>query len=312
MLEISGKRVESGTKIQCMLGPADYSMPATIIAGKYPGKTLVVTAQIHGGEYAGTPAVINIAREIDPECVHGNLVLFHLVNVSGFFSGINAYVAEDGGNLNGCYPGSPDGTVSQRIADYFVKEILPHSDALLDLHGGGMNEALSPCLFYPGADEATRAASLMMADATDIPNYVISRSKVGEMGYAGNVMHIPSLLLERGYGGLCLEEWVVDYEKDLRRVMDHLGILSFEGESVCPKNNYENVVYLAAEENGIWYPYIEVDQVLKKGDALGRVEDFFGNVLREYHAEGDGKVLYYRTAKNSLMGHNLVTYALFK
>lgn len=310
MLEICGKKLESGTKLQCWLGPEGYPMPVTLIAGARPGKTLVVTAQIHGGEYAGTPAVIRLAKVTDPAELSGNLVLFHLVNVSGFYSGNNAYVAEDHGNLNGCYPGSPDGTVSLRIADFFVKNIMPCADALVDLHGGGLNEKLSPCLFYPGKDEKTMERSLRMAEATDIPNFVISRSATGEMGYAGNVLNIPALLLERGYGGMCLEEWVDDYVMDLKRIMASLGICSCETGSVCEKRNYVNAVYLEAEEDGIWYPAVVLNQKVKKGQFLGHVEDFFGKRLNEYYAEGDGEVLYFRFAKNAVKGHNLVTYGL--
>ena len=45
---------------------ADYEMPAILVNGAKPGKTLLVTAGIHSGEFNGTPAVIRTAREIDP------------------------------------------------------------------------------------------------------------------------------------------------------------------------------------------------------------------------------------------------------
>lgn len=310
MLEICNKRIDSGNKVRCSLGPDDYPMPATLICGGKPGKTLLVTAQIHSGEYAGTPAVIKLANDIEPASLEGNLILFHLVNVSGFFEGINAYVPEDHGNLNGCYPGN-DNTVSGRIASFFVKEIFPHVDAAIDLHCGGMNEKLSPCLFYPGANEETKRRSLEIAEVTDIPDFIISRSQKGEVGYAGNVMGIPSLLLERGYGGLYDTSWGEAYYNDLRFILAHLGMYGYEKTSSCHKRDFVNAVYMEAEENGLWFPAVDLNQHVHKGTYLGRVEDFYGNLLNEYFAEGDGEVMYYRTSMNAVKGHNLVTYVLY-
>ena len=97
---------------------------------------------------------------------------------------------------------------------------------------------------------------------------------------------------------------------DLKRIMASLGICSRETGSVCEKRNYVNAVYLEAEEDGIWYPAVVLNQKVKKGQFLGHVEDFFGKRLNEYYAEGDGEVLYFRFAKNAVKGHNLVTYGL--
>ena len=84
MWNICGQELNRGEKRQVILRPdmEDYELPATLICGKEPGKTVVVTAQIHAGEYNGTPAVIQAAKEIDPEKLKGSLVLMHCVNTS--------------------------------------------------------------------------------------------------------------------------------------------------------------------------------------------------------------------------------------
>ena len=141
-----------GTKRQFTAGPEGYPFPCTVIAGKEEGKTVLITAQIHSGEYPGTPALIRLAERLDPAELKGTLILIPCVNITGFYAGTNAYVPEDHGNLNAAYPGDPD-TVTGRIAQYFVQELFPHADFVLDLHSGGMNEALTPCLFFPALKE---------------------------------------------------------------------------------------------------------------------------------------------------------------
>ena len=65
---------EGAGKVFCTLGPEEYPMDAVCITGKYPGRTVLITAQIHSGEYPGTPAVIHTANAIDPDDVHGRLI----------------------------------------------------------------------------------------------------------------------------------------------------------------------------------------------------------------------------------------------
>ena len=43
----------------------------------------------------------------------------------------------DGGNLNRSFPGRPDGTPTEKIADYFIRTLAPMADFVLDLHSGG-------------------------------------------------------------------------------------------------------------------------------------------------------------------------------
>ena len=42
----------------------DYEMPVFLFNGAKEGKTLLISAGIHSGEYAGTPAVIRAGREL--------------------------------------------------------------------------------------------------------------------------------------------------------------------------------------------------------------------------------------------------------
>ena len=312
MWNICGHQLQPGEKKQVALSPnvEGYEMPATLIAGKNEGKTVLITAQIHSGEYPGTPAVIHLAKELSPEKLCGNLILVHCVNTSGFWAKSSARVPEDGVNLNGDYPGDPEGTTGLRIADYFVKEIFPNIDFLCDLHSGGTMEPLTPCLFFPKAEKVTeraRAAAL----ALDIPYPIASWNERGECGYAAFHCGVPGLLLENGHSSRCEPEWVAFYEKNLHLLLDHLGMYALEQPlSVCKKKVYEKAVYLTSDVHGLWYPEIREDMEIRKGQLLGRVEDFFGSLVKEYYADEDGRVFYYTSGLSIREGDPLVAYGL--
>ena len=310
MFTICGHSLAPGEKKQAVLQPLPgYEMPSTLICGAKPGKTVLITAGIHSGEYPGIPAVIRTARDIDPAQVAGNLLLIHCVNTSGFWARTDCLVAEDGGNLNANYPGAPDGTVSQRIADYFVTQIFPHVDFVADLHSGSQQEPLTPCLFFPKW-EPVRAEALSAAKALDIPYLIQSMSKTGEFSYAAHAMDIPALLLERGHSGFCEEEWIDSYCKDLRLLLKHLSCCPCDEQSNVEKHVFIKTIYLEAEEDGVWYCSVKPNAAVKKGQLLGRIEDFYGNVLHEYRAEADGIVFYHCCGLSVKAGRNLVAYGV--
>lgn len=312
MWNICQKTLGPGEKCQVTLQPymEEYEIPATLICGAEPGRTVVVTAQIHAGEYNGTPAVIQAAREIDPERLRGNLVLMHCVNTSGFWQRHWRTLPEDGFNLNADYPGRPDGTTGEKLADWFVKEIFPKTDFLLDLHGGSVNEILTPCLFYPKAENVTEE-SLAAARALDVPYLIASETTGGEYSYAANYHAIPGLLLERGYGGFCREEWIAGHKRNIYLLLRHLGMYESgePGADIRPAV-YERAVYLECERTGLWYPAVKEDEKIVKGQLLGRLEDMFGNVVKEFYAGGDGVVFYYMGGLLARKGDTLVAYGL--
>ena len=73
---------------------------------------------------------------------------------------------------------------------------------MMDMHSGGQQEPLTPCLFYPLAEAVTEEA-LVPARALDIPWLIASTATAGQYSYAANYHKVPGLLVERGYGGFC-------------------------------------------------------------------------------------------------------------
>lgn len=312
MWNICGQQLKLGEKWQGMLKPnmEDYELPATLICGIEPRRTVLVTAQIHAGEYNGTPAVIQAAQEICPKKLKGNLIFLHCVNSSGFLKQHWRILPEDGFNLNADYPGREDGTVGERLADWFVKEIFPKVDFVLDLHGGSVNERLSPCLFYPTAEKVVKE-SLAAAKALDVPYLIASKATKGEYSYAAHACSVPGLLLERGYGGFCKKEWVTGHKRNISLLLKHLGMYESDEKKVeYEPKVYEHTVYLESEKAGLWYPQIKEDESVSRGQLLGYLEDVFGNKIQEFYAEGDGRVFYYTAGLAVREGDSLVAYGL--
>ena len=66
ILEINGLKAEVATKVQGCINilDTDRKIPVTLINGAKEGKSLLITAGVHGGEYPCIKAAIEIAKEI--------------------------------------------------------------------------------------------------------------------------------------------------------------------------------------------------------------------------------------------------------
>lgn len=295
MWKICGEELSPGEKKQIFLEPGvpGYKIPATFICGEKPGKTLLVTAGIHAGEYPGVAAVIRLASQINPSQTEGNILLLPCVNTSGFWARTVAIIPEDGFNLNRHYPGKADGTTGERIAWYFMTEIFPYVNFIFDFHSGSNTEVMMPLVFYTTAPKVKDCA-YEAAKALDLPYLVASEATRGQYSYAAHNYDVPGLLVEIGHSHSCKPEWVELYERNLKLLLQHLGIYDFGAKKQGDYQKvYREAIYLDAEEKGLWYPAVTAGESFRKGDLLGHMEDFFGKVEKEYFAQTDGTVLYY-------------------
>ncbi len=292
--------------------PGDYEMPMFLFNGAREGKTALISASIHSGEYAGVPAVIRVGRELDPKKLCGRLILLPCVNTSGFWSMTPALVPENGSNLNRTYPGDAEGGVGERIKAFFVRELFPHLDFMFDLHGGSVTEKMTPLIFYPRAEKVTKA-SLAAARALNVGMLVASDANNGQYSYAANFMDIPGMLLERGGGFYCDGEWQEADYKDIRLLLDHLGIYPAEKgtrDEALKRRVFLDTIYLDFDEDGLWYPAAQVDTAVKKGQLLGTLRDFFGETVKEYFAEADGHIFYQWEGLAARKGDFLIAYGV--
>lgn len=285
---------EAGTKIQGFIRVpgTGVQMPATLINGARPGKTVSVTAGSHGGEYPGIETVIRLGKKLTPENISGRLILVHIVNVPAFEAKLQYIGPDDGKNLNREYPGKAMGTVTEKIAYAVTTMLHSQSDFYMDLHSGDIHEALTPFVLYDrnGAEETVKI-SKEAAGLMGLSPVIGSGSTVGAINTAAK-SGVPGFLAEIGQRGGWCEEEVSQYQKGVINVLRHLGLLSGSVEKYDGIEYIQMMHCLDAEENGCWYPYISVKQRVVKGEKVGAIKDYFGNILKEYDAPADGMVLY--------------------
>ena len=282
-------------------------LPVWMICGASDGPTLVLTAGVHGCEYVGIMTLRRLFAQLAPAQIRGRVILLPLVNSEGFYAGSKQVVPSDGKNINRVFPPPEKGTIAQEIARTVVEQIYQEADFLLDLHGGDVNEAMTPLVFYPAtaAPEVT-AQAREAAQHLEVLYRIPSTAQNGLYSYAAQC-GIPALLMEVGGMGLWTEEQV---ELELRSIQSLMGYLDMGSAPV--KNNRqqeaEEMCYAEAEVSGFWFPEIKTEQKISAGQMLGRIENLEGRILQTIRARWDGMALYHTVSLGVTTGDALVAY----
>ena len=287
--------------------PDAPSLNALCLCGAAPGKTLVVTAGVHGCEYVGIQALRRLAADLDPARLSGNVILLPLANPSAFYAGAKQVVPEDGVNLNRAFPGNSAGPLSARLAFALEAALYPEADLLADLHSGDCSETLHPLVFFPAAGKKmVNQVSLDAAKVLTVPYRVRSTAQNGLYSWAVQ-KNIPALLIERGGLGLWSETEVNACCEDVRALLRHLDILP-GGNPFRDQVEIAEARYVESAADGLWHPAAGLNDSVKAGALLGRLEDLSGRCIQEVRAEFDGVVLYYTAGLGVAAGDPLIAY----
>ncbi|MDN5786535.1 N(2)-acetyl-L-2,4-diaminobutanoate deacetylase DoeB [Pseudorhodobacter sp.] len=155
-------------------------IPLTVVKNG-AGPTALLTGGNHGDEYEGPIALFDLARHLTPAEVTGRVIIIPAMNLPAFVAGTRTSPI-DRGNMNRAFPGRPDGTVTERIADYFQRVLLPMADVVLDFHSGGKTLDFLPfCAAHIVPDKTMEAKAFDLVRAFGAP-YSVSMLEIDAVG----------------------------------------------------------------------------------------------------------------------------------
>jgi len=266
--------------------------------GARPGPRLCLLAGIHGCEYSSIAAVIRFMRDLDPGELSGSVVAVPVANPASFRSRTPFVSPADGKNLNRCFPGDPDGSFSEALADLLFGSFVRGSDALLDLHGGDMVEALEPFALYDASPVEQR--SLGMARAFGLSWVMRAEAADGQLtgmtSTAAAGIGIPAVIAEVGGHGVLEEEAVDAHLRGIAGVLGHLEMREVDDRGNEPQYLIAREIALRSAHEGWWEPAVPAGALVQVGTLLGTVSTLHGDELERFESPKEGVVLFVTTS----------------
>ncbi len=224
-LNIAGTEIAPGTRVTIDLPlPRLYThtrmqMPVRVIRGRRPGPTLFVSAAVHGDEINGVEIIRRLLAMPLLRRIQGTLLAIPVVNVYGLVA--HSRYLPDRRDLNRSFPGSDRGSLTARLANLFLEEIVSRASHGIDLHTGAIHRTNLPQIRTTLSTPETGD----MARAFGAPVILNGTPVDGSLRMACVRQGIPFLVYEGGEALRFDELAIRAGVRGVVAVMRHLGML---------------------------------------------------------------------------------------
>lgn len=264
-------------------------IPITVISNG-AGKTILFTGGIHGDEYEGPVALMKLARNLTPADIRGRVIIIPGLNQPALQAG-KRLSPIDNKDMNRVFPGDPSGTISQVIAHFVRKAILPLCDAVVDLHSGGYSLNFMPYIsMHYLIDDQQRESTLAALKAFQAPvNLIISEiGGEGLLDYEVEGMGKIFLCAELAGAGMLSPAALKIAETGIRNLLIHFGsiqgeIVTREEQGYRPSKMMEVpglAYYSLAKSAGVYESFFELGDWISGGDQIGQIH-YLDDISRE-------------------------------
>lgn len=294
-----GAAVTGFLRIAQAVGDTGTAIPITVVHGTRTGPVIAIVAGVHGAEYPPILALQALRPQLRAQEIQGTVILVQCANPPSFFARTVYYNPVDWQNLNRVFPGSPDSTLSFRIADVLVREVIERADIVVDVHAGDANEAL---LSYAGviltgdstADARTRqlgeslgferVVEVTLPRPFPVPSRYLSRTAASR----GKL----SVAIESGELGRRDAGYVQPIVSGLMNLLRTAGVVPGKPQRLPPRERYSGNRTAPSPATGILWPRVRLGQQVKQGDTLAVITSLHGESLGAVLSPEAGRVMY--------------------
>ena len=276
------------------------------------GPTVLVLGGNHGDEYEGQVAALNLARDLRPEQVSGRVIIVPVLSMDASRAGTRLWPS--GANFNRSFPGSPDGTAAEQLADFLTRYLIPPSDVVIDMHSGGTSTVFVVCSHMHVVDDPEQRRRMldgMLAWNTDYHFLYIDVAGSGLLPVEAENQGKIVVTTELGGGGHVLAETHRIAQEGLANVLRWAGVLEGEARTrddavILDGRDPRNYVF--APESGLFEAVAPIGTRVSAGEPIGRIH-FIERPDRPpevIEAPLDGVVCGTRAVSTTLQGDNVV------
>ncbi len=249
-------------------------IPITVIRNG-DGPTALFTGANHGDEYEGPIALQALAHELEAADITGRVIIVPYMNYPAFRAATRVSPI-DTVNLNRAFPGRPDGTATEKIANYFNDVLVPMADIVLDYHSGGKTLDFLPfaCAHYLDS-RSQQEACVAAVTAFNAP-YTLMLREIDNVGMYDTAVEMQGKVFvttELGGGGTATARSARIARKGARNVLMHAGILRGEPDRAATVflDMPDDDCYHFATYEGMVEPLIDLGETVQKGEVIARV-----------------------------------------
>ena len=256
--------------------PLGYHPTPFISIKNGSGKKILIIGGNHGDEFEGPCAIMRLAQNIEYKELKGQVILIPALSFEAVKSSSrdNPF---DNKNMNRAFPGDPNGTPTEMMADFLERELIPSCDAVIDLHSGGKASFFEPCtLPTKSKNKKLFDANMELAERFGLSLvWVLGPNNDNRsLNSAAERAGVAMIAVELGGGGGANPKITALAETGLINILHYLKILKLE-KSKPPNEKIKKVelrnpdATIYAPAKGLFDRLVKAGQTVKIGQTAG-------------------------------------------
>src|SRR3989344_2970817 len=304
---IDGK-IEKGNLAVATFKGKELKIPILIAKGEEPGKTIFISAGMHGDEINGIEIIRHFIEEINPERLHGVIIFLPILNPWGFKEK-SRYVPFDKKDLNRCFNRNGN-LISYKIASTLMKQVIRKCDFGIDLHDGRTNLLLPHTRIFK-KDKCKYLKELSHAFGSEI---ILQRE--GERGMMAiesfNAYKTPVLTVEVGGALVLRDDFTTQVIGGLKNILIYGGLLN--GVLDLPVKQFFLDVRLGylSPIQGILHIEVEIGDAVNKGQLIARIHNPINDKVVKIKSKNPGVIFSVRKDAIINKGESILSILHFK
>lgn len=268
-------------------------IPVTVIKNGN-GPTALLTGGNHGDEYEGPIALWDLTKGLSNEQIQGRVIIIPAMNYPAFRAGKRTSPL-DGGNMNRAFPGNAEGSITEIIADYFNRTLLPLADFVLDIHSGGKTLDFVPFaaahILEDKAQQA-RCVAAMKAFAAPYSMMLLELDAASMYDTAAERQGKVFVSTELGGGGSADATTAAIARRGIDNLLKHAGIVhgAAERSDSIMLDMPDGRCFVTCEHSGLLEFCVNLGDVVAQNQVIARIYDVerTGTAPVEYRSNIDG------------------------
>jgi predicted deacylase len=313
------------------LKTSNLKLPYLEAKSTQPGPTIWLTGCIHGDEVGGMIVIHEIFKRLKKyPLLKGNLFTFPLLNPTGF-KNVNRNTTlgyqglKEDFDLNRAFPGKTHGSQAQKLANIIFQTIIKSKPSLvLDLHNDWVNSIPNTLIDHKSAkiNNSVYDLSKKYALKLGLPSLIESASTKQPKSLSASLLinKIPSLTLELGAStersAVAKVEDVQDGIKAIWDLLTSLGMVKPINQKFnwkLPKQLRTRILkysYLQPTKKGIIVYLLKPGVIVKKGQIVAQVHDYFGKPLETLKAKSKGLFIGHADYSVAYPGAEIISFGI--
>ena len=257
--------------------------PLGVIRGE-DGPTALICGGNHGDEYEGQIIARRLFERLEPEDLHGRLILAPALNMPAI-EAVSRTSPLDGGNLNRSFPGEAHAGPTREIAGFVATQLMPLADIAIDLHSGGTGTAyLDAAYLCLSGDAARDAQTRAMATTMGLPFAMVvpPGDTPGDFDGAAHAAGCAMLSCELGGEGKVSRRALEAGWQGVLRVLVDAGILHEAaatrlGAGPAPQTRFLDLgaasAAVTSDHHALAEPLVALGEAVSAGQPIARLRD---------------------------------------